>query len=1234
MPIVDGTTVSRPDDSDAVTNNDNYGGIVITPNTDLKGVTAEVSTNTNSVSTMYLTDTSNTTLDSASVFGGGDEATLSADLSAGTKYYIYVDEVGATFTLGYAFDPSYPFTSDDVDIVAGVREGLGEDTGFAWGVNDVTARLQSPENTTLSITDTTDTTADLSVDSDFSDSYTIYRGESSGFATDATHEVGTIGSGGAQTFTDTGLTQGKTYYWVAEAENDNGTTQQSSEQSATTVGPAPSAVSVTNADSNDDLPADDADLSWTLNSTDETGVRVERSRDGGTSWGAVTTLAAGTESDSDTGLLDGEAYVWRVVAEFEDVESAGVASPSTTTALPDTTVNAITPIDASVEDELTLPNADVADYGDVRYQIRVAGSGDPYGSDVVVSQGGSDATFTGLADGEKYGIRARSETEHADGTYTEVTEITKLPSPSVTLSAAATSVTLGITDNADNEDAITVDRRREYTDGFGGWAEIASLVPDATSYTDDTVLPGTTYDYRVTNETEHVMSATVVTTTTDSLRPRDRAPTSGWYVEVDTPSGTRRPTIVGEPQREPALNNLEAVSIPVPKDAVWSEPAFDDAPVRVWYDGERLPIEELQSVEQRPGRTILYAEGGTELYVPDRYEFSNTDVHAAFGDVVADTPYTATITTPDASNREFDTVDDDEVFRDYLESTAETFPVVTDGGDLRPAQTNFWVEAEDESNSGVTENVDFPDGDPQWSGAQAVDIVGNAVSFTITTEHKIAADDFTLAARFSTAGPPDGDDVEGFDGEVVTELDGTAVSGLIFDDSTVTKTLITLSPGTTSGVTSDVAAGSHTIQLSVEDAGVGINGSFYLDGVAVYDGSRHDLSNWSLETWDNREYYNDPPLFPSGGLDVLLLHEGFLSATGARVEASFDDLSGDQALALSNDYGSTYTTASNTDVLETDFASPGADIQMRVTLDAYGSRQITTPLQNYRGQTLQEYTLFEDVRDSPPLQNDQFSGNREAILTDLVQRGDALWGLSWDHDAEEIVVEMTNAGDRVSGHDLNLADYQWSTETLGRQVEWADIRGGAQTVRAEEFAADTVNEVALAHDNLIAGREQVRDADSGQVYTRGTDYEINYLLGNITAASDGGISDGQSLVIDYEWKPKGEFAAGGADAKKKLVRTFVGANTDAICRSIAYYLVQELGEPIESGTATISELPPGVSVLEALSASALPQRGDWTLRGAPTVQDGRVQLPIANRQRVEDVVSDIQGRLDQHGERI
>jgi hypothetical protein len=56
------------------------------------------------------------------------------------------------------------------------------------------------------------------------------------------------------------------------------------------------------------------DVQWTDNSADETGFRVQRSTDGGSTWTDVATVGANVTTVHDTGLTGGTAYTYRVEA--------------------------------------------------------------------------------------------------------------------------------------------------------------------------------------------------------------------------------------------------------------------------------------------------------------------------------------------------------------------------------------------------------------------------------------------------------------------------------------------------------------------------------------------------------------------------------------------------------------------------------------------------------------------------------------------------------------------------------------------------------------------------------------------------------------------------------------------------------------------------------------------------------------------------------------------------------
>ena len=147
-------------------------------------------------------------------------------------------------------------------------------------------------------------------------SYSIYRGTISDG--EAVTPVGTV-NGTTTTFTDTGLTNGKTYFYNIAANNSVGVSPDSNEVSVTpaaaaTTPPAPTGLAATAGNGS-------VGLTWGA-SAGATGYSVYR----GTAPGAEGTTPIGTTTSTsftNTGLTNGTAYYYKVTAS----DSAGV-SPS------------------------------------------------------------------------------------------------------------------------------------------------------------------------------------------------------------------------------------------------------------------------------------------------------------------------------------------------------------------------------------------------------------------------------------------------------------------------------------------------------------------------------------------------------------------------------------------------------------------------------------------------------------------------------------------------------------------------------------------------------------------------------------------------------------------------------------------------------------------------------------------------------------------------------------------
>ena len=141
------------------------------------------------------------------------------------------------------------------------------------------------------------------------DEYNVYRSTDPGVSKSDT----LAGTATSDPFTDTGLNDGSKYHYAVAGVNSVGEGELSNEAGATTTLPAPTDLSVV------DVGADEVDLSWTANH-DNGETRVEISEDDDGTWSVAQTVPYNTESATVSGLLNGQLYGVRVVADTGDAE--------------------------------------------------------------------------------------------------------------------------------------------------------------------------------------------------------------------------------------------------------------------------------------------------------------------------------------------------------------------------------------------------------------------------------------------------------------------------------------------------------------------------------------------------------------------------------------------------------------------------------------------------------------------------------------------------------------------------------------------------------------------------------------------------------------------------------------------------------------------------------------------------------------------------------------------------
>jgi len=171
--------------------------------------------------------------------------------------------------------------------------------GFAGSVAGtpmgLTARV-APGQTTLSWTSSTAATG-----------YNIKRSTTSGGP--YTTIDGT--SAATTSYTDTGLSNGTTYYYVVSAVSSAGETANSAEVSATQQSATPAAPSNLTASAGS---GGQINLTWTDNATNENGFQIERQTGVGGTFVEIAAVPGGVTTFSDTTTSGGPDYYYRVRA--------------------------------------------------------------------------------------------------------------------------------------------------------------------------------------------------------------------------------------------------------------------------------------------------------------------------------------------------------------------------------------------------------------------------------------------------------------------------------------------------------------------------------------------------------------------------------------------------------------------------------------------------------------------------------------------------------------------------------------------------------------------------------------------------------------------------------------------------------------------------------------------------------------------------------------------------------
>jgi len=291
-------------------------------------------------------------------------------------------------------------------------------------------------------------------------------------------------------YSDTGVTPESTYYYRVKSFNATGDSAYSNDILIIPVN-IPTNLTTTVISSTQ------IDISWTDNSGNEAGFKIERKTAIDADYTVLTTIAsADITTFSDIGLIDGTGYYYRVKTFNAYGESS--YSNETCTPTPILAPSSLgTNVVSSSQIDLTWLDNSATESG---YKIeRKSGIAGSYS--VITTVAGSNVVLlsdTGLLDGMTYYYRVSAYNATGESSYSnEASPAIPLNTPSVLVANQVSSsrIDLAWTDNSNNESGFRIERK---TGLNGTYGEITQAMANVISFSDTSgLIDGTVYYYQI-----------------------------------------------------------------------------------------------------------------------------------------------------------------------------------------------------------------------------------------------------------------------------------------------------------------------------------------------------------------------------------------------------------------------------------------------------------------------------------------------------------------------------------------------------------------------------------------------------------------------------------------------------------------------------------------------------------------------------------------------------------------
>jgi len=295
-------------------------------------------------------------------------------------------------------------------------------------------------------------------------------------------------------YTDNGLTCGTSYRYRVKSYNGNGTSAASAEKTLTTQSclVAPGSLTAT------PLSSTSIRLNWTDTNSTETGYRVERAPQGGSTWSVLSTTAANAITYTDSTAACGTAYQYRVIA----VEGSSNESTASNTASATSGLCAPGSLSGTALSQqrvrITWSDTNSLEGG---YRVERSPNGSSWTTLANLAANTVQYEDSGLTCGTTYYYRVSA---FASGLITSPTaQVTRATNPCGVPPApqggsgkgfSLNAIQLQWTDVLDDETGYRIERS---PNGSNGWTAVGTTGQNETTFVDNNLQNGVTYYYRI-----------------------------------------------------------------------------------------------------------------------------------------------------------------------------------------------------------------------------------------------------------------------------------------------------------------------------------------------------------------------------------------------------------------------------------------------------------------------------------------------------------------------------------------------------------------------------------------------------------------------------------------------------------------------------------------------------------------------------------------------------------------